>query len=353
MPEPTCQMTAVTHRFGAVEAIRDLSFEVPHGRITVLLGPNGAGKTTAIRLMTGALTPTSGLVRTFGTDPTVERNGARERIGVVAAKPALYERLTGWENLAYAAALWQIGGDTKARSAEVAAIFGIDEALGQLVGGYSTGMKTRLALARAVLADPELLLLDEPTSGLDPESARAVLALIRRMTAEGRTVVMCTHLLSEAEGLADQIVVMDAGTAAITGTTRELTAALWPRPVVEICGSAADQLLRLAHAHGVVSVTPVHPGPNDGAAVPGDERWAIADTGTVRVELDDIGRVPSLVASLVADGVQIYAVRPLAPNLEELYFAVRRQRHDTEPDLGSMARDVRPDSRLATAAAQS
>src|SRR5207248_10590575 len=127
-----------------------------------------------------------------------------------------------------AADIWRLGPTAPIEAS--AARFGIDEALDLRVGGYSTGMKTRLALARAVLADPELLLLDEPTSGLDPESSHAVLRLIDEMAAEGKTVVMCTHLLLEAEGLADQVVMLEEGRDFIAGAPEELVSRYWPHP---------------------------------------------------------------------------------------------------------------------------
>ncbi len=130
----------------------------------------------------------------------------------------------------YAAELYGLGPGAPIE--EAAARFGIDHALDQRVGGYSTGMKTRLALARAVLHGPDLLLLDEPTSGLDPESSRAVLHMIDEIAAQGRTVVMCTHLLVEAEGLADQVVLMENGRTLVSGSPDELVRLVWPRPSV-------------------------------------------------------------------------------------------------------------------------
>ena len=132
----------------------------------MLLGPNGAGKTTAIRMITGALAPDLGTSRVFGLDPAgPEGEEVRRRCGVVSAKPSLYDRLSGWDNLRYAAELYGLGkGDSAdSRIREAAEMFAIEVSLDHLVGGYSTGMKTRLALARAVLHDPDLLLLDEPT----------------------------------------------------------------------------------------------------------------------------------------------------------------------------------------------
>ncbi len=225
---------------------------MPEGEITVLLGPNGAGKTTAIRMITGALDPDRGEVRTFGVDPGDDGEDVRRRCGVVSAKPALYDRLNGWDNLAYAAELYGLK-DYDSRLREAAARFGIEAALTKMVGGYSTGMKTRLALARSIMHDPDLLLFDEPTSGLDPESSHAVLELIRDMTEDGHTVVMCTHLLLEAEGLADQVVVLEDGTDLISGTPQALTDQYWPGVVVHMDAEQPDMLDRLADAEGVIA----------------------------------------------------------------------------------------------------
>ena len=241
------QLAHVRRGFGEKPALVDLSISAPTGTITVLLGPNGAGKTTAVRMITGALSPESGTVRVFGLDPRVDGEEVRRRCGVVSAKPALYDRLSGRDNLAYSADLYQV---SHAGIAPAAERFGISAALDQQVGGYSTGMKTRLALARSVLHDPELLLYDEPTSGLDPESSVAVLELIHEMAGEGRTIVMCTHLLLEAEGLADQVVVLEAGHDVISGPPAELTRRYWPDTVVRIAARPAWRFARPAEPPG-------------------------------------------------------------------------------------------------------
>jgi len=295
----------VGHRFGSNDALLDLSFHVPAARITVLLGPNGAGKTTAIRVITGAIAPMWGHVRTFGLDPDDDGHLVRPRCGVVSAKPALYDRLSGRDNLRYAAQLYGMDDGTEARIDTVAARFGIADALDQLVGGYSTGMKTRLALARSVLHDPELLLFDEPTSGLDPESSYAVLDLIREMSADGHTVVMCTHLLAEAEGLADHVVVMEAGRDLISGSPGGLTRRFWPNPVLTLDAEDPRLLDRAASFPGVAGYR--------------------RDPSGSRLEIDDVRRVPDIIASLVADGVRLTRVEPHVPTLEDLYFTIRRQ----------------------------
>jgi ABC-type multidrug transport system ATPase subunit len=310
-------LESVGHRFGGTAALTDLNLEVPPGRITVLLGPNGAGKTTAFRAITGALVPTAGTVRTFGLDPDRDGHLVRPRCGVVSAKPALYDRLTGHENLVYAAELYGMTGDLGPAIRSAAQRFGIADALDRRVGGYSTGMKTRLALARSILHGPDLLLFDEPTSGLDPESSHAVLELIRELTVEGRTVVMCTHLLAEAEGLADHVVMMEGGTDLISGTPGELTRRFWPHPIVHLDAEDARVLDRVAGWPGVCAYR--------------------RDPAGARLELDDVGRLPEMVAALVADGARLTRVEPHVPTLEDLYFTIRRQAGGSaahDPDSG-------------------
>ncbi|MEM8925117.1 MAG: ABC transporter ATP-binding protein [Actinomycetota bacterium] len=305
--DPVVRFVDTERRFGEVTALASLRLDIPSGAITVILGPNGAGKTTAMRLITGALSPSSGAVEVFGLRPDGPDGGTiRRRCGVVTAKPSLYDRLNGWDNLRYAAELFGFdrSPDTDARIADAAARFGIVDALEQQVGGYSTGMKTRLALARSVLHDPELLLLDEPTSGLDPESAAAVLDLIRHMTSAGQTVVLCTHLLAEAEGLADQMVVMEGGALMTAGTPGALAARHWPLPLVYLGSDRPDDLDRLALW----------------AEVEGYERdGARAAVTLASPEVD----LALLVARLCAEGVRLTSVEPYRPSLEDIYFAER------------------------------
>ncbi|MEM7340447.1 MAG: ABC transporter ATP-binding protein [Actinomycetota bacterium] len=301
-------LRAVSRSFGRVPALQGVSILAPAGEITVLLGPNGAGKTTAIRIITGALTADAGSVTVLGVDPSgPDGEDVRRRCGVVSAKPSLYDRLSGWDNLRYAAQLYGLGRGpaTDQRLASAAERFGIAPALDQAVGGYSTGMKTRLALARSILHEPDLLLLDEPTSGLDPESAAAVLDLVRTMATEGRTVLLCTHLLLEAEGLADQVVMMEQGSTVLSGRPAELAQRFWPEQTLSIRVTDGHHLDRLATEPGVGDYT---------------------RTGTVaRLTLTDPSVVPELVRQLVIDGAAIEAVEPFTPSLEDLYFAIRRR----------------------------
>jgi ABC-2 type transport system ATP-binding protein len=306
-------LSSVSKAFGDVQAIDHLDVEVPVGSVTVILGPNGAGKTTTIRLSTGVLAPDRGSVRTFGLDPRVSGAEVRRRTGVVPPKPAMYDRLSGWDNLAYAARLY---GLVNPPIADLADRFGILTALGQTVGGYSTGMRTRLALARSLLHDPELLLLDEPTAGLDPESAYAVRELIFDMARAGKTVVMSTHLLHEADGTADQIVMMNGGSAWEKGSPAELTGRYWKRLEVRLEAEDPGALL---------------------AAV-ADMQPRVDELRAVTVPLNDSSEIPSLIGHLVAGGVRLTRVEPVTPTLERLYFAMRKQLGDTAPRLDTEER---------------
>ncbi|MDG1409469.1 MAG: ABC transporter ATP-binding protein [Acidimicrobiales bacterium] len=307
---PAVALQGVHKSFNDTPALTDLEVVAPNGKITVLLGPNGAGKTTAIRCITGAMSADSGSVRTLGLDPERDGEEVRSQCGVVSARPALYDRLTGWDNLIYAAELHSVERRImKDRIRVSAERFGIEQSLDVQVGGYSTGMKTRLALARSVLHEPQLLLFDEPTSGLDPESAQAVLKLIREMTADGHTIVMCTHHLVEAEGLADHVIMLDGGTDLVSGQPGDLTRTFWPEDSVDISIDDDPSILGdLSIIAGVRSAEPMNRG--------------------VRVILDDPSVTPGVVSAIVHAGVRVTRVVPHEPTLEDLYFAVRRDAHD-------------------------
>lgn len=299
--------SAVSKSFGRIRALETLDFTAPYGAVTVLLGPNGAGKTTTVRLTTGALIADRGSIEVLGLHPMHHGDEVRSRTGVVPPKPAFYDQLTGRENLQFASRIY---GTPERDAIEAAERFRIEDALDQEVGGYSTGMRTRLALARAVIHDPEILLLDEPTAGLDPESARDVLNLIRELATRGRSIVLCTHLLHEAEGIADHVVLMNEGHAQAAGPPAELASRYMSDPIVIFDAENREALERLATFDGVIDAT-----------------W----NGAVHATLKDIDLLPDLVAGLVESGARLTRVEPLVPTLEELYFEMQRTHRKVEP----------------------
>ncbi len=305
--DPAIRFGSVSKTFGSVRAVESLTFTAPAGAVTVLLGPNGAGKTTTVRLATGALVADRGDIEVLGLHPKINGDEIRRRVGVVPPKPAFYDQLTGWENLRFAA---QIFNSDEIAALDAAERFSIEDALLQEVGGYSTGMRTRLALARAVIHDPEVLLLDEPTAGLDPESSRNVLELIRELAGRGHTIVLCTHLLHEAEGIADRVVLLNNGHAQATGAPNELAGEYLGDPIVIFDAENRSALEALDHEEGVVSVS-----------------W----NGAVEVTLDDLDRLPDLVTRLVQEGARLTRVEPIGTTLEELYFEMQRTHREEAP----------------------
>ncbi|WP_420606162.1 ABC transporter ATP-binding protein [Novosphingopyxis sp.] len=210
----------LSKRFGATQALRDLSLAVPERCVYGFLGPNGAGKTTTMRLLLGLLRPSGGRVRLFGADVARDRVAALRGVGAVIETPALYEHLSGRDNLALTARLLKLGSSEIDRVLE---IVDMAKAAGRKVRGYSLGMKQRLALGRALLGEPRLLLLDEPTNGLDPEGIVVMRALIRDLPERlGCTVFLSSHLLAEVDQIAAIVGVMKEGRLLLQGSKRDL-----------------------------------------------------------------------------------------------------------------------------------
>ena len=204
-------------------AVRDVTLNVQPGKILALLGQNGAGKTTTVRMLTALLRPTCGWARVAGYDVTKNPNDVRSTVGVLTEQHGLYMRMTGEEYLDFFGRVYGLNPQArKSRSDYLLQYFGIAEAAGRRCGEYSKGMKQKLALARALIHDPSVLLLDEPTSAMDPESSRLVRDEIARLRSSQRTIVMCTHNLAEAEALADSIAIIFRGRILLNGTLDEL-----------------------------------------------------------------------------------------------------------------------------------
>ncbi|MBV9283791.1 MAG: ABC transporter ATP-binding protein, partial [Acidimicrobiia bacterium] len=203
----------LTLSFGTEKALDGLSFEVDAGEVVALLGPNGAGKTTTVRLLNGLLNPDGGSSRVLGLDPATDGHLVRGRTGVMTEQSGLDERLTARENVVFTARMRGLSTTAAGKHAdELLERFGIADRANHRVQGFSTGQRKRVALARALLHEPEILFLDEPTAGLDPEATRDVLDLLATLAAEhGRTVLLCTHFLGEAGRLCQRMAVLHRG----------------------------------------------------------------------------------------------------------------------------------------------
>ena len=217
----------VTRRFGALVAVEDLSFEVESGEIFGLLGPNGAGKTTTVNLITGLLRRHAGAVHVLGFDPEAEPRQVRQRIGLVPQETNLYADLNSLDNLWHHAALYCADLDVvEQRIEELLRLMKLWKRRKDRVGTYSGGMKRRLALARALLHDPEVVFFDEPTLGVDVQGRHALWDHIKTQRAEGKTFIISTNDMTEADALCDRLVIIDHGRAIALDSPERLKAAL-------------------------------------------------------------------------------------------------------------------------------
>ncbi len=207
---PAISVRHLTRRFGDVLAVDRLSFDVAPGAICGVVGPNGAGKSTTFRTLCGLLRPTSGVVTVLGRDVAADRHAVASCVGLLPETPHFYPYMSGERNLEALADMTS-PPVAHARCRELLAMTGLTNAAGRVVSGYSAGMKQRLALAAALLTNPPILLLDEPTAGLDPTGALELRELIRNLAAEGRTILMATQALDEAERTCSQLIVLSRG----------------------------------------------------------------------------------------------------------------------------------------------
>lgn len=311
--ETVIQVERITHRYGNRTAIKDLTFSVQRGEVLGLLGPNGAGKTTTVRLLNGLFAPAEGKMRVLGMDPVQEGAKVRQQTGVLTETPALYERLSARQNLEFFGALSGMKpAEIKARSEELLTFFELKERGNEQVGVYSKGMKQRLALARALLARPQILFLDEPTSGLDPEAAQQVHELIRTIhQKEGRTVLLATHRLEEAERLCDRVAILNQGRLIAFGTQAELHQRVAPGLWVEVQFLVQPESILVENAAKIPGVTALHPS---------ESIW--------RVQVKSQEIVADLAAWLVGQGTRLLRIQPEQISLEEIYFTLQNNHSD-------------------------
>jgi ABC-2 type transport system ATP-binding protein len=298
---------ALTRRFGEITALDDVTFTIPGGQVVGLLGHNGAGKTTTIRLLNGLLAASEGAVRTLGLDPSTDGPAVRALTGVLTETPSLDDRMTAREAMSFWADMWNVPpANVPRRVTELLERFDLAERADDRVGGYSRGMRQRLALARTLVHDPPVLFLDEPTAALDPIASLGVRDLVRTLASgEQRTVLICTHNLVEAQELCDRVIILRRGRVVADGSPSEVihAAALPVRVEVEVDAEHAAGALAIARA---ASADRASARPDGGIVIEGMARDA----------------VPQLVSQLVASGASVYRVSPEQASLEEAYVAL-------------------------------
>ena len=291
----------LTRRFGSRTVVNDVTLQVARGEIVALLGPNGAGKTTTLRMLAGLIAPTSGSVAIGGVRMTrATSQSLRSRIGFLTEAPGLWERLTVRENLRIYAALYGRADADRAID-RLLETFELTDKAAARTAELSKGTRQKVALARALLHDPAVLLLDEPTSGLDPEVTRSVRVLLDERRAAGCSILVSTHNLDEAERLADRVAVLHERLLALDRPAALRQRLTTGRLIVRVVGDPSGYVETARAQAGGADVT--------------------ADGSTLMLRLSDPARqTPALVAALVAAGAEILEVRPEMPALEDVYL---------------------------------
>jgi ABC-2 type transport system ATP-binding protein len=284
----------VTKRYGSTVALNRLNLEIPAGQVLALLGENGAGKTTLMRLILGLHAPDEGEIRLFGNTLLADREKLLARIGSLIEFPSFYPHLTGRENVEIVRRLRSL---PRTETDRVLALVGLVDASRRKAAGYSQGMKQRLAIATALLGEPELIILDEPTNGLDPNGIREIRELITGLPSQtGATVFVSSHLLAEVEQIADRVAIVQRGALLFEGTLEQLT--LREPSRVAIGTSEAARAFELLNRAGV-------------AVERVDDRLLVGCTA---------GQVPEINRMLVEHGIPVQAITQQRLSLEQLYF---------------------------------
>lgn len=303
-------------RFGPAWAIRDMDLEVRRGEVLGLLGPNGAGKTTTVRMLTALIEPSEGNATVDGLDVRNQPDEVRARVGILTETPGLYEKLSATANLDFFGRLHGLDAAARAERIErYLRLFSLWQRRDEPAGTFSKGMKQKLAIARALLHEPAVVFLDEPTAALDPEAAFTVREAIEGLRRSGRTIVLATHNLDEADRLCNRVAFIRGGLLRVDSPA-ELRGAVGVRGVeIGLAGQPGTDLLATARSvHGVAGAESI------------DGRLIVTATDPTRV-------TPMLVRALVAAGADIVEVHERASTLKEAYFEVMGVR----PESGEAA----------------
>jgi ABC-2 type transport system ATP-binding protein len=304
------EVRGLSRYFGTLRAVDRVTYSVEPGEVFGVLGPNGSGKTTMVRLLNGVLTPSEGEAHVLGLDPMTHGPDVRRQTGVLTETPSLYERLTAHDNLTLFGTLYDVPeSKLAARVNETLELFGLSERANDKAGGFSKGMKQRLALARALIHEPQILFLDEPTAALDPEASQQVTTLIENLSHQaGRTVFLATHKLDEAQRLCDRVAVINKGRLLAVGTPSDLARELWNAHWLDFELRATPDTTVLDGLRALRCVINVS-----------------SEDGRLSVQMDSDEMVPALVAEVARLGGQIMRVNPREHSLEEIYFELQKR----------------------------
>lgn len=301
------------------KAVNDIHLSLAPGEIFGFLGPNGAGKTTTVKLLNGILTPTQGSCRVYDIDPAAHPEQAHALSGVVTEHAQMYDHLTGMENLLFYGSLFGLAAaECARRSLSLLEQMELADAKDKKLAAYSTGMRKRLSLARALIHQPKILFLDEPTSGLDPQSAQNVHTIIQNLTKEqGITVFLCTHQLRYAQEICTRYGLICEGSLLAQGTLEELRQKSCSGITVKIRASKIPNTLSGAKRNLYTQSAP-----DKHSGQPGEY--------LLRVQSDS--EIPQIARKIIENGGEIYHISATQPSLEELYFILtsKRNHHSQE-----------------------
>ncbi len=292
--------------YGDIRALDGVDLLIDSPMTYALLGPNGSGKTTLINIIVGITRPTRGSIIIMGSSP--RDRGIRERIGFVSQKPGLYDLLSGWDNALLYAKLYGVPGDlARKRIRQLAERLGILGELDKKVGAYSGGMKAKLNLLIGLIHDPDILVLDEPTTGMDPGSRRTVWEIMREHRERGRTVLLSTHYMEEADQLADRVGIMFNGRIIAEGSPEDLKKKYGPKSVIEVeVENYEDRAVKSLMKHA--------------------DRIAVGD-GVIRIHTPNPDEdIPFVAETLYKNGVRIRRLQVVKPTLEDVFLKLTGRR---------------------------
>jgi ABC-2 type transport system ATP-binding protein len=292
----------LTKYYGNLLAVDHVNFEVEQGEIFGFLGPNGAGKTTTIRMLTGQTRPTTGTVAVAEYDVVRESIKAKERVGVVPEVSNVYDEMSAWDNLFFAAQLYGVAkNEREKRAKELLELFGLYERRADRAGNFSKGMKRRLTIAAALIHKPSILFLDEPTSGLDVQSSRMIRSLTKDLNKDGVTVFLTTHYIEEADQLCQRVAMINQGKIVAVDNPEKLKAAVEKHQIIEVSFDQAQNL-----EHKLASLKHVSK-----AVQAGDKfRLHVGNTSEAVSLLVDFAR---------ENGLKIVSINTLNPSLEDAF----------------------------------